>query len=133
MACVGLVAIFQPGLRVQPLHLLHHVAEVLVGDAADALQRRQVVDGEQMQILDQRRHGGVAAIELLQLQGQAFAQVAGKDAARLEALHDLERRLDELDRRAEKLGQRLELALQIARLVGHIDEMLADQPLRRDR
>ena len=47
---------------------------------AGSLQCGKVVRGEEVQVLDQRRHGRVEAVALLQLQGQAFAKVAGKHA-----------------------------------------------------
>ena len=82
-------------------------------------------------MLDQRGHDRIVAVALLQLQRQAFAQVAGEHAARLEALHHRQGLLDKLERRAEQLGKRGKIAAEVAALVGHVDEMLADQPPRR--
>jgi hypothetical protein len=89
------------------------------------------VGGKQVEMLDQSRHGGVAAVLLLQLQREAFAQVAGKHAARLEALHHRQGLLDEIERRAEQLAKRCKIALQVPGLIGHVDEMMADQPAGR--
>ena len=100
-------------------------------DARDALQRDEIVGGEEMQIVDQGRHRRIAAVAVLQLERQAFAQVAGEHAARLEALQHAKRLLDQLDRRAQPLGDVRQIAAQVAGLVGHVDEMLADQPPRR--
>ena len=68
---------------------------------------------------------------LLELKHQAFAQVAREHAARLEPLHDRERLLDERERRAEQLCKRLKVAAQITGFVGHVDQVLTDQPSRR--
>ena len=98
---------------------------------ADALQRDEVVGGEQMQILDQRRHGRIAAVLLLQLQRQAFAQVAGEHAARLEALHHASVSSTSSSGAPRSSASAVEIAAQIAGLVGHVDEMLADQTAGR--
>ena len=89
------------------------------------------MDGEKIDVVDEGRHRRIAAVLLLQLKRQAFAQIAGEHAARVEALHHRERLLDELERRAEQLGKAAEIAAQIAGLVGHVDEMVADQAARR--
>ena len=38
--------------------------------------------------------------------------------------------LDEFQGRAKQLGEHVQLAAQIACLVGHVDDVLADEPLR---
>ncbi len=60
-------AIFQPGLRIEPLHLLNHVAEVFVRYGADALQLGEIMGAEKIEMLDQGGHGRIVAIALLQL------------------------------------------------------------------
>src|SRR5262245_28820835 len=87
--------------------------------------------GKQVEMLDKRRHGRVAAVLLLELQREAFAQVAGKYAARLEALHHRQGFLNEIERGAEQLAKGSKIALQVAGLIGHVDEMMADQPADR--
>ena len=87
--------------------------------------------GKQVEMLDQPRHGRVAAVQLLQLQREAFAQVAGEHAARLEALHHRQGFLDEIERGAEQLAKGGKIALQVSGLIGHVDEMMADQPAGR--
>src|SRR5262249_14381818 len=79
----------------------------------------------------QPRHGWVATVLLLELKREAFAQVAGKHAARLEALHYRQGFLDEIERGAEQLAKGGKIALQVAGLIRHVDEVMADQPASR--
>ena len=79
------------------------------------------------------RHAGIEAVALAQLDGEAFGEVAGADAGRVEGLHQRQRALDQVDRRVEALGDVGEVGAQIAGLVDLVDEHAADQPHGRDR
>ena len=64
---------------------------------------------------------------------EAFGEIAGAHAGRIEALQDREHRLDLGQRRAELLADLREVAGEVAGLVDQIDEVLADHAPRRDR
>jgi len=59
------------GLGIEAADLADHVGDVLVVDAADLAQSRDVALGEQIEVLDQGLHRGVVAVELAQLDRQA--------------------------------------------------------------
>ena len=80
---------------------------------------------------DQHLHGGVEAVALLELDREAFGEVARRDAGGLEGLHDGEHRLDLGERRAELFGNGREVAGQIPGLVDQIDQVLADHAADR--
>ena len=80
---------------------------------------------------DERLHGGIEAVALAQLDRQAFGEVAGAYAGRIEGLQDGQRGLDLRQRRTELVGHLRELAGEIAGLVDQIDEILPDQPAGR--
>ena len=65
---------------------------------------RHVAARHQIEIVEQRRHRGVEPVELAQLQGQAFGQIARADAGRIEALQPRQHRLD--PRRAARRAAR---------------------------
>ena len=69
-------------------------AEILGVDAAEPHQLLHVARAEQRQVLDELLHRRVEAVALLELQRQAFGEVAGENAGRIEALQAVKRRLD---------------------------------------
>ena len=73
---------------------------------------------------DQRLHRGIEAVALLELDRQAFAQIARAHAGRIEGLQDREHRFDLGQRRAELLGDRCKIAGEIAGLIDQIDQVL---------
>ena len=83
--------------------------------------------GDKVEIVDQRFHGRVQPVAVAQLQGQAFADIAGHDANRLKPLTDLEDCLDIGGVGAERLRDLLKFSLAIPGLVGLIDETGANQ------
>ena len=108
-----------------------HLAQILVVDAAGALQPGHVAAGEHLQIVEHGLHGRIAAVALLQLQHQAFAHVAGEHAGGLEPLkpgqHPLHHRLGA----AQPLGDFGDRGAQIAALVHAADQGVGDQPFSR--
>ena len=95
-------------------------------------QRREVVPGEQVQVLEKAADDGIVAVLLFQLQSQALRQRAGEHAGRIERLQRGEDLLDHLQRRPELFGDGSEIgARQVARVIDHVDEVLADQALDR--
>ena len=59
----------------------------------------QVAPGERGQVVDQRLHRRIEAVALLELQRQAFGELAREHAGRLEGLHAQEHALDPLEPR----------------------------------
>ena len=80
---------------------------------------------------DQRLHGGIEAVAFLELDREAFGQLARAYAGGVEALQDGQHGLDIGERRAELLGDLREIAGEVAGLVDHIDEILPDHAPRR--
>ncbi len=81
-------------------------------------------------MFDQSRHRRIETVAFLELDREAFGEIAGANARRIEALQNRERRFDLARRRAELLGDRGEIAGEIAGLVDEIDEILPDHPPR---
>jgi hypothetical protein len=77
----------------------------------------------------ERDHGRIVAVDLLQLQRQAFLEIAREYAGGVALLKLDENRLDMGGRGAECLGHRCDVGAQVTSLVQRTDEMLADQPL----
>ena len=80
---------------------------------------------------EQRLHGGVEPVALLELHREAFAQVARTDAGGVEGLHDRQHRLDLGDRRAEPVGNGGKIGGEIAGFIDRIDQVAADHAPRR--
>ena len=124
---------FRPGLG------LSRLISAIISTSSSAstptarLQRGEIVAAEQSQVVEQLGDLRIVAVLILELQRQAFGQVAREHAGRIEALQRGQDLLDQRLRRAELVGEVVEVALQIAGLVDHVDEMRADQPLGRDR
>ncbi len=116
----------EAGFGVERLELGHHLGEILGVDAAQLDQRRGVAARQQRQVVDQRAHRRVEAVAIGELQRQAFGEMAGEHARRIEALHQRQRRLDPRHGAIEPVCDIGELALEVAGLVDHVDEMRAD-------
>ena len=59
---------------------------------------------------DQRLHGGIEAIAFLELDGEAFGEIARAHARRIEALQDRQHGIDLGGGGAELLGDRRQIA-----------------------
>jgi hypothetical protein len=119
----------QARLGIELLDLGDHFGQLLRIDADRPLQSGQIVAAEQGKVVQQPGDLRIVAVAVLELQRQAFGEVAREHARRIEALQLLQHLLDERIRRTELLRQIVEVALQVARLVHHVDEVSADQPL----
>ena len=76
-------------------------------------------------------HRGIEAIALLELDGEAFRQIARTHAGGIETLQDRQHGVDLGSRRAQLLSDQREIAVEIAGLVDEIDEILPDHAPRR--
>ena len=79
----------------------------------------------------QRLHRGVEAVALLELDGEAFRQIACAHARRIEPLQDGQNGLDRGGRCAQLLADHRKIAPEVTRLIDEIDEILSDHPLDR--
>ena len=82
------------GLWIEPLDLCDHVGEVFQVDTDLTAKCLQVVLGEQRQRIQELCHQRIVAILILELQRQAFPEVAGADADGIECLQDANDSLD---------------------------------------
>ena len=87
--------------------------------------------GEQIQMLDQRLHGRIEAIALLELYGKTFREIAGANTRRIEALKDRQHCFDLSTRGAELLRHRPNITAEVAGVVHEIDQVLADHAPHR--
>ncbi len=74
----------RPGPRIERADLGQHVEQILLVDAAEALQRCEIAAAEQVEMGDQRAHRRIEPVARGELQRQAFGEVAGEQAGRLE-------------------------------------------------
>ena len=95
------------------------------------MQDREIALGQEIEARRPGLHRRIEAVALLELDRQAFGEIARAHARRIEALHDAEHRLDLGDGGAELFGDRRKIAAEIAGLVDEIDEILADHAPRR--
>ena len=84
---------------------------------------------EQRQVVEQLGDLRIVAVLVLELQRQAFGQVAREHARRVEALQHVQHLVDQPGRRTELVSEVLEVDPQIAGFVHGVNEMGADQPL----
>ena len=80
---------------------------------------------------DHGLHRRIETVQLAQLQGQAFGEIARADPGRLEGLDHSDGPLDPLRRNAEPFGDFLGAFAQIAGRVDGVDHGEADHPLDR--
>ena len=84
-------------------------------------------DGEPVFLHEGDDLGQIEAVPVDQLQAQAFLEVAGKDAGRLEALEHCENRFNVSGCCSQGSGDTEGIADEITGLVDHADQMLADE------
>ena len=121
----------ETGLRIEVADLGDHVGEILLVDAAQPAQGGEIALGQKIEMLDQRAHRGIETVAILELEGEAFGEIARAHAGRIERLQDREHGLDVGQRGAELLGDGVEIAGEIAGLVDHIDQVLPDHAAGR--
>jgi hypothetical protein len=107
----------------------NHLAQVLVVDAAQALQRGEVAPRQELEIVEQRRYRRIEAVALLELEGEALGQRARGHAGGIERLKHAEHALDARPLDAEAFGDFREIAGEIARLVDEIDQVGGDKAI----
>src|SRR4029077_17873994 len=71
-----------------------HFGEIFVADTADFFQGGDVAPGDEIEPANQGRHCRIIAIALLELDGQAFGEIARANAGWLERLQKGDPRLD---------------------------------------
>ena len=106
---------------------VEHVGEILLVDAADALQGSEITARDELQMRDKGLHGRVEAVELTQLDGKAFRKRAGADSRGLEGLHEGEHARHGSYLAAEPVGDGVDILAEVAGLVDGIDQVAADQ------
>ena len=123
----------QAGLRIEAADFRDHVGEVFVAHAADFLQRGKIAPRQQIEPGDQGLHRRIVAILLLELDRQAFREIARANTGRIETLQNAEHGPELGDAGTEFFRDRRQVAGQIAGLVDQIDEVIADHaPYRID-
>ena len=120
-----------PGLRVEGADLGEHLGQILVVDAAEALQGRKIALRDEVEPRDEGRHRRVEAVLLPELDRQALGEVARRDARGLEALDEPQHPLDRRRLGPEAIGDVVDGLGQVAGLVHGVDEMASDQALGR--
>lgn len=71
-------------------------------------------------------HGRVVAVQVLELQRQALAHVAGEDADRLEALQHRQGLFDQCEGAAQTIGKLDDVEAQVAAFINRVDQDLGD-------
>src|SRR6185369_3277870 len=90
-----------------------------------------VVLGQEIEMLQERLHRGIKPVALPELQSEAFGEIPGEDAARLELLELGQGLLDQRQRTAQTVGELAEIAGDIAGGIEHVDDLQADDPFGR--
>ena len=121
---------FQARLRIEAANFADHVGDVFVVDTAEFSQRGDIALGQQVEMLDQRLHRRIVAVEFAQLDRKALAQISRADAGRIELLQHRQHRLDLRLRRAQPLGRLTEIRRHVTGLVDEVDQILADHAAR---
>ena len=91
----------------------------------------EIAPGQQFEVGDKRLHGRIEAVARRKLQRQAFGEVAGKQAGRIEGLADRQHPSTSARPIAEPFGDLAEIGAQIAGLVEPVGKLGGDQPCRR--
>ena len=73
MVCSARRAEFQSRLRIEPADFADHVGDIFIIDTAEFSQPGDIALGQKVEMLDQRLHRRIIAIELAQLDRKALA------------------------------------------------------------
>ena len=76
------------GLGIEAAEFGDHVADVVGIDLAERSEAGEIALGDHVEMSDQDLHGGIEAVQFLELEHQAFLEIAREDAGRIEALED---------------------------------------------
>ena len=116
--------------RVERPDLGQHVEQVVLGDAAQLLQRREVASRQKLEIGDHRLHCGIVPVAPDELERKAFGQAAGENACGIKSLAGREHPLDlavvEPGAKRDIVGRHL----QISGLVETVREFRRDHSVR---
>jgi len=96
-----------------------HVREIFVIHPANALEVGHAALGQQVEIIDQPRHGRIVAVRRLGLQRETFGEISSAYPGRIEALDEPERLLDDRDWLLRSFGNVADRHVQIAGLFEH--------------
>ena len=105
---------------------MDHVGQIFVAHAAEPAQRRQIAPRKQIEMRNERLHRGIEAVALLELDGEAFRQIARAHARRIEPLQDGQHGLDRGQRGAQLLADHRQIADEVTSLIDEIDKILPD-------
>ena len=94
---------------------------------AHPAQAREFPARDQIEIVDQPGHGGVVAIRLARLQGNALAKAARADAGGVERLHQCQCGLGLGHGNAQFLGYFAQREREVARLVQPVDQCMGNR------
>ncbi len=120
----------RPGVGFERADLGDHVGEILVADAADPAQRRQIALGEQIKPADQRLHRGIEAVALAQLDRRALGEIARATPGGSKLCTTLSTASTSAIGAPSFSDTESRSPGEVAGLVDHIDQELAD-PMRR--
>ena len=120
------IAEAQAGLGIVAAQLGEHPGEILLVDPAHAPDPGELAARNQVEIVDQPRHGGIKAVGLAGLERDAFAKAPRADAGGIESLDQPQRRFGLVLGYAKLLGQIAQGHGQIAGLVELADDVHGD-------
>jgi hypothetical protein len=88
---------------------------------------RNLALGEEVEIIDQRRHGRVVAVNFLRLQRNAFSETARSHAGGIEGVDHRQHGLCISERYAEPVSGLQQVRLQITCVVDLADQLFGDE------
>src|SRR5438477_286187 len=106
-----------------------HVGNIGNLQGAQGRERSKIAFGHQIEARKQQLHRRVQAIALLQLQREAFDEIARQHAGGVEALQDRKSGFAVFARGSETLRQFVEIQAQITRFIDGLDHHFGDEAL----
>ena len=97
----------------------------------DLLVSREIAPGDEFEMGDHRRHGGIEPVARGKLQGKALGKVAGKETCRIEALAKAQHAAGIGVRHTEPFGDVVEVGAHVAILVERVAEFGGDDAVLR--
>src|SRR5262249_35843749 len=121
----------EPRPRIERFYLGDLISHIGSIDPGYPNERCDIARGEQRQIVQQGLHGRIEPVPVTQLQGQAFRQVAGESARRIELLQSPQHAPHSLEIAAEQVRHPVQPAAQVTRLVEEVEKMERNNPVTR--
>ena len=118
----------EAGARIERFDLGDHVGHIGRIDPAQPDEGGDVAGRKERQVIEQSLHCG-RADRVAQLQGEAFREIARKDAGRIELLEAGENRFDPTHLALEQLRRAVEPGAQVPRLVEQVQKVQGDYPI----